>query len=78
MDNANKTQMNIPKGAAPQHENNPNSQSLSLLHPSAHTPNQSGTVIETPDGCGGTCRIRIQNMFATADLDVKFGLKQIA
>lgn len=55
---------------------NPNQ--LSLPPPSSHTPSSSGTVIDTPDGCGGTCRIRIQNMSSTANLGVKLDLKQIA
>lgn len=46
--------------------------------PSAHAPSESGAVVEAPDGCGGTCLIRIQNMSATANLGVKLDLKQIA
>lgn len=46
--------------------------------PTLHTPSGMGSVIEAPDGCGGTCLIRIQNMAATVNLGVKLDLKQIA
>jgi len=61
-----------------QHETSPTPATQQLTTPSPHTPNHSGTVIDTPDGCGGTCRIRIQNMSSTANLGVKLDLKQIA
>ena len=44
----------------------------------SHTPSLAGSVIETPNGLGGTCLIRIQNMSSTANLGVRLDLKQIA
>eukprot|EP00571_Detonula_confervacea_P013492 CAMPEP_0172306098 /NCGR_PEP_ID=MMETSP1058-20130122/7237_1 /TAXON_ID=83371 /ORGANISM="Detonula confervacea, Strain CCMP 353" /LENGTH=288 /DNA_ID=CAMNT_0013017879 /DNA_START=24 /DNA_END=890 /DNA_ORIENTATION=+ len=45
---------------------------------SQHTPSLAGSVLECPDGFGGTLLIRLQNMSATADLGVRLDLKQIA
>ena len=56
----------------------PSDEQLAPPVPNEHRPNLSGTVIDTPDGCGGTCRIRVQNMSSTANLGVKLDLKQIA
>ncbi|KAL7550316.1 hypothetical protein ACHAWF_013555 [Thalassiosira exigua] len=39
---------------------------------------QAGSVLECPDGFGGSLLIRIQNMSASADLGVRLDLKQIA
>mmetsp|Transcript_46687 Transcript_46687/g.141453 ORF Transcript_46687/g.141453 Transcript_46687/m.141453 type:complete len:267 (-) Transcript_46687:233-1033(-) len=46
--------------------------------PSSHAPSLAGSVIEAPDGLGGTTLIRIQNMSSTANLGVRLDLKQIA
>ncbi|KAL3799189.1 hypothetical protein ACHAW5_005466 [Stephanodiscus triporus] len=43
-----------------------------------HTPSLAGSVLECPDGFGGSLLIRLQNMSATADLGVRLDLKQIA
>lgn len=45
---------------------------------SQHTPSVAGSVLECPDGFGGSLLIRLQNMSATADLGVRLDLKQIA
>mmetsp|Transcript_18478 Transcript_18478/g.38748 ORF Transcript_18478/g.38748 Transcript_18478/m.38748 type:complete len:302 (-) Transcript_18478:135-1040(-) len=45
---------------------------------SQHAPNLAGSVLEVPDGFGGSLLIRIQNMSSTADLGVRLDLKQIA
>ena len=39
---------------------------------------QAGSVLECPDGFGGSLLIRLQNMSSTADLGVRLDLKQIA
>jgi len=44
----------------------------------SHTPSLAGSVLETPNGLGGTCVIRIQNMSSTCNLGVRLDLKQIA
>lgn len=44
----------------------------------SHTPSLAGSVLEAPDGLGGTCLIRIQNMSSTCNLGVRLDLKQIA
>ena len=44
----------------------------------SHTPSLAGSVLETPNGLGGTCIIRIQNMSSTCNLGVRLDLKQIA
>jgi len=44
----------------------------------AQAPSLAGSVLECPDGFGGSLLIRIQNMSATADLSVRLDLKQIA
>eukprot|EP00804_Cyclotella_cryptica_P020185 CCRYP_010885-RA/>CCRYP_010885-RA protein AED:0.28 eAED:0.28 QI:67/1/1/1/1/1/3/2272/282 len=45
---------------------------------SHHAPSLAGSVLECPDGYGGSLLIRIQNMAATANLGVRLDLKQIA
>mmetsp|Transcript_10174 Transcript_10174/g.24007 ORF Transcript_10174/g.24007 Transcript_10174/m.24007 type:complete len:309 (-) Transcript_10174:165-1091(-) len=44
----------------------------------SHSPSLAGSVLETPNGLGGTCVIRIQNMSSTCNLGVRLDLKQIA
>lgn len=44
----------------------------------SHTPSLAGSVLEAPDGLGGTCLIRVQNMSSTCNLGVRLDLKQIA
>jgi len=46
--------------------------------PTAHTPSVAGSVIEAPDGLGGTILVRLQNISSTANLGVRLDLKQIA
>lgn len=54
------------------------SSSVPSLVPASHAPSLAGSVIEAPDGLGGTTLIRIQNMSSTANLGVRLDLKQIA
>lgn len=54
------------------------SSSIPPALPASHAPSLAGSVIEAPDGLGGTTLIRIQNMSSTANLGVRLDLKQIA
>lgn len=54
------------------------SSSIQAALPAAHAPSLAGSVIEAPDGLGGTTLIRLQNMSSTANLGVRLDLKQIA
>lgn len=46
--------------------------------PNQHVPSLAGSVLECPDGFGGSLLIRLQNMSSTANLGVRLDLKQIA
>ncbi|KAL3785568.1 hypothetical protein ACHAWO_009402 [Cyclotella atomus] len=54
------------------------SQQAAAADLSQHTPSLAGSVLECPDGNGGSLLIRIQNMACTANLGVRLDLKQIA
>ena len=42
-------------------------QAPSTVLPASHAPSLAGSVIEAPDGLGGTTLIRIQNMSSTGE-----------
>lgn len=43
-------------------------QQLPAAAAASHAPSVAGSVIETPNGLGGTCLIRIQNMSSTGEM----------
>jgi len=65
-------------GGSDQSNTSTNNAIVSSSQALSYTPTQAGQVIEAPDGSGGTCLIRMQNITATVDLGVRLDLKQIA
>jgi transcription initiation factor TFIID TATA-box-binding protein len=59
-------------------DNDQQQQQQLTTNPTAHTPSVAGSVIEAPDGLGGTILVRLQNISSTANLGVRLDLKQIA
>lgn len=55
-------------GGSDQSNTSTNNAIVSSSQTLSYTPTQAGQVIEAPDGSGGTCLIRMQNITATGEL----------